>query len=146
MNMPHWSYQGWGEGLLLRSIIFSSMFRCMKWSQRLVRLVALPVNLSTRKFMDVSVWRKATRYYLVIGRSMDVVVAFPILTSRAASGCGQQWMPWPTPIHTTHTSPSSDDSRGEGLPRRSSTAHSMHQGISHIWAQEDTPLPMYLPR
>ena len=52
----------------LRIIMVSSTFRCMEFSQRLVRLVYLPVNPSTRQAIDVGVRRKSVLYYVDVGR------------------------------------------------------------------------------
>ena len=57
-----------GVGPLLRTTMVSSNFQCIKCSQRLVYLSALPVQPSNRQLMEVAICGKATRYSFFVRR------------------------------------------------------------------------------
>ena len=106
-------------------------------------MVSLHRNTSNGQSMDVAVYRKATQYSLGLWSGMAVVEAWPVLNACATSRSGQTWMPLPNPLHTPRTPPSGATLHSVGIPSHSSVAHRMHWKVSHRWAQDDTPLPLY---
>ena len=133
---------------MLSIMMVSSTYRCMIYSRRLVRLLALTGKPSTGQTMDEDVRRKSTLYYFGVGVGWGWgggTAPPPGLTSHDLLGGRQTWMPRPTLTHVPHTLPSGTDSCGGDPPCQSSTAHRMRQIIAQQWSQADTPSLPYFP-
>ena len=118
MNTSYFPHCRKGGLPLLSIMMVSSTYRCMIYSRRLVRLLALTGKPSTGQTMDEDVRRKSTLYYFGVGVGWGWgggTAPPPGLTSHDLLGGRQTWMPRPTLTHVPHTLPSGTDSCG-GVP------------------------------